>query len=85
MAAEWVARLTVVGIEMVVFGLGGIWLDDRLHVKPLFALLGFAVGIGIGIVHLLAMTAADRKKTSPTRKSPPGETDRSGDEHPKEH
>lgn len=62
LAAEWVARLTVVGIEMVVFGLAGVWLDKRLSVEPLFALIGFAVGIGIAIVHLLAMTARDRKR-----------------------
>lgn len=47
---------------MVVFGLGGVWLDKRLSVAPLFALIGFAVGIGIGIVHLLTMTAQDRKR-----------------------
>lgn len=62
MAAEWVARLTVVGMEMVVFGLGGVWLDERLRVKPLFALLGFTLGIGIGIFHLLMMTAPGRKR-----------------------
>jgi hypothetical protein len=62
LAAEWVARLTVVGIEMVLFGLGGVWLDKRLHVEPLFALLGFAVGISVGIYHLLLMTAQHRKQ-----------------------
>jgi F0F1-type ATP synthase assembly protein I len=65
LAAEWVARLTVVGVEMVLFGFGGVWLDKRLHVEPLFALLGFAVGIGVGIFHLLLMTAQDRKGQKP--------------------
>ena len=62
MAAEWVARLTVVGMEMVAFGLGGVWLDKRFGMEPLWALLGFGVGIAIGIFHLLAMTAPGRKR-----------------------
>lgn len=64
---EWVGRLTVVGIEMVALGLGGLWLDDKLGVKPLFALVGFAVGIAIGISHLLVMTSQDRKKSDAAR------------------
>jgi hypothetical protein len=59
---EWVARLTVVGVEMVAFGLGGVWLDKRLAIEPLLALVGFAVGIGIGIFHLLVMTSPGRKE-----------------------
>ena len=69
LAAEWVARLTVVGVEMVVFGLGGLWLDKRLRVEPLFTLLGFALGIGVGIFHLLAMTASTRTPTKPPEES----------------
>ncbi len=76
LAAEWVARLTVVGMEMVVFGLGGVWLDQRLSLAPLFALIGFAVGIGIGIVHLLAMTAQDRKRDRRKGDSSHGESGR---------
>lgn len=52
----------VVGVEMVAFGLGGVWLDKRLRTEPLLALIGFAVGIGIGIFHLLLMTSPDRKE-----------------------
>lgn len=74
MAAEWFGRLTVVGIEMVVFGLGGVWLDGRLHVEPWFALLGFAVGIALGIYHLLLMTAQERGKGNSSRTSPPAKS-----------
>jgi F0F1-type ATP synthase assembly protein I len=73
LAAEWVARLTMVGMEMVVFGLGGLWLDKHWATEPLFALVGFAVGIGIGIVHLLVMTAPGRKKGRRTGDSSPSE------------
>ncbi len=64
---EWVARLTVVGVEMVLFGLAGLWLDARLNVRPLFALVGFAVGIAVGLGHLLLMTAQDQKRDSAKR------------------
>jgi F0F1-type ATP synthase assembly protein I len=30
--------------------LGGAWLDDQLHTKPLFIVLGFLVGAGLGAV-----------------------------------
>ena len=83
MAAEWVARLTAVGVEMVAIGLGGVWLDDKLCaknfcVKPLFALAGFAIGIGIGVFHLLLMTAPSRKKPS----QPPNSTVLTDDRRP---
>jgi hypothetical protein len=58
-----VARLTLVGLEMVLFGFGGMWLDKRWATEPLYTLVGFAVGIGIGILHLLVMTAPGRKKS----------------------
>jgi hypothetical protein len=76
LAAEWVARLTVVGIEMVVFGLAGVWLDKRLRVEPLFALIGFAVGISVGIFHLLLMATHGQKHGNRTGDSPLGKNTR---------
>jgi len=82
---EWVARITLVGIEMVLLGLGGSWLDKQLRTEPLFTLTGFAVGIGVGIFQLLVMTAPGRKKDKRAGDSSHGEnTQRHSDPSEKE-
>ena len=43
-ATQWATRIMTLAIEMVVPGLGGIWLDGRLGTKALFTLFGFAFG-----------------------------------------
>jgi F0F1-type ATP synthase assembly protein I len=73
LASEWVARITLVGMEMVLLGLGGSWLDKKLRTEPLFTLTGFAVGIGVGIFHLLVMTAQSRKTAKNAGNSSRGE------------
>ena len=63
---QWVSRITAVGLEMVLPGLAGQWLDDRLGTSFL-ALVGFAGGICLGIWHLLVMTR--------TTNRPPAQSD----------
>ena len=65
LALEWVSRILVVTVEMVGPGLLGQWLDDRWGVSFL-GLLGFAIGIPLGLVHLLVMT---RQQNSASRSS----------------
>jgi hypothetical protein len=62
-AVEWVSRLTVVALEMVLPGLAGQWLDEYYGFGFL-ALLGFALGITGGIWHLLVMTKPRDKNCS---------------------
>jgi hypothetical protein len=52
---EWVSQITTVVAEMVVPGLAGQWLDKRWGTGFL-TLLGFALGLSLGIWHLIAMT-----------------------------
>ena len=52
---EWVSQITTVVAEMVLPGLAGVWLDHRWGTKFL-ALAGFALGLTVGIWHLIAMT-----------------------------
>jgi hypothetical protein len=66
-AMEWVSRIITVSFEMVLPGLGGKWLDDRWGTNFL-ALVGFALGLTVGIWHLLQMTRALNSKGG---KSPP--------------
>jgi hypothetical protein len=63
-AMEWVSQITTVVAEMVLPGLAGQWLDDRWGTGFL-ALIGFALGLTVGIWHLIAMT---RPKTGGTGK-----------------
>ena len=54
-ASEWVARITAVSLEMVVPGLAGLWLDERWGTR-FIGLLGFGLGVAVGIWHLLVLT-----------------------------
>lgn len=54
-ATNWASKITTVALEMILPGLAGWWLDNRLGTGFL-ALLGFAVGVPLGIRHLIAMT-----------------------------
>lgn len=72
-ALEWVSRITTVALEMVLPGIGGQWLDRRWGTNFL-GLAGFAVGLTVGIWHLIQMT-----RPRPPRQSPADTTcDRSG-------
>jgi hypothetical protein len=44
LAMEWVAKITTVGLEMVLPGLAGRWLDAQLGTSFL-VLIGFALGL----------------------------------------
>ena len=57
LAFEWVSRILAVSAEMVLPGLAGQWLDKRLGTSFL-VLVGFGIGITVGIWHLLIMTSA---------------------------
>ena len=59
----WVSLITAVGLEMVLPGLAGQWLDGQLGTS-FFALAGFALGIAGGLWHLLVMTKASQSRTS---------------------
>jgi hypothetical protein len=54
-AMEWVSQITTVVAEMVLPGLAGQWLDKRWGTQFL-ALIGFGLGVSVGIWHLVAMT-----------------------------
>jgi len=73
-ALEWVSRITTVALEMVLPGLGGQWLDQTLGTLVLFTLLGFALGMTLGIWHLIRMTKSDEEASSSSSgKQPPSQ------------
>jgi F0F1-type ATP synthase assembly protein I len=52
-AYQWVSRITVVALEMVLPGLAGYWLDQRIGTGVLFMLIGFGLGFTAATVHLV--------------------------------
>lgn len=61
-AYGWAARIMTVALEMVVPGVLGVWIDRRLGTVALFTVIGFGLGLTLGMWHLLRMTA--RKEVS---------------------
>lgn len=55
LAMEAVAKITTVGLEMVLPGVGGTYLDKYFQTSFL-GLIGFGLGVAVGIWHLLQMS-----------------------------
>ena len=56
-----------VSLEMVLPGLAGWWLDGKTG-AGLFAGIGFAIGLVVGVVHLIAMTRPLARQSRSTGK-----------------
>jgi hypothetical protein len=62
-AFSWVGRVVAVAVEMVLPGVAGSWLD-RVWGTSFLALVGFGVGLAMGVTHLIVMVqASDRSKS----------------------
>lgn len=55
-AAFWTGRVTNAGLQMVVPGLIGHFIDRQLSTKVLFTILGFAVGMILAIRGLMNLS-----------------------------
>lgn len=62
-AYAWVAKVTTVVAEMVLFGVGGNWLDQQWGTSFLTP-LGLMIGVSIGLFHLIWMTKSTNSKLS---------------------
>jgi len=49
------SRAMTVALEMVLPGVLGLWIDERLGTRILFMVLGFTFGLTLAIWHLLKM------------------------------
>lgn len=54
-AMQWVARIFAAAIMMVLPGVGGLWVDERLGTSIL-GLAGFGVGLVGGMIYLISAT-----------------------------
>ncbi len=65
-AMQWVSRIMVAGLIMVLPGLAGQWLDGRLGTS-FIVLVGFAAGIWFSIAYLLAITKDENSSVKKTK------------------
>jgi hypothetical protein len=52
-------------VEMVLPGILGLWVDEKLGTAAVFTLLGAAAGLTLAIWHLLRMTSSQEKRSDP--------------------
>lgn len=64
-AWSWATRVMVVAAEMVVPGLVGYWLDQKIGTYVVLTLVGFAVGITLAVMHLMRMTGPSARRGKP--------------------
>lgn len=66
-ASEWVTRIMTISLEMVLPGLAGYWLDQKLHTVCLFMLVGFALGCTAAVLQLIHLTRTISAKRKPDK------------------
>ena len=57
---KWVAQITTVALETILPGVAGHWLDQRWGTSFL-AMVGFALGLSLGLYHLLVLTRSKNR------------------------
>jgi len=62
-AHQWATRIMVVSLEMVLPGLAGFWVDQRLGTLFVFLLIGIVLGCTGGFWHLIRLTSASTRKS----------------------
>jgi hypothetical protein len=67
-AYQWSARIMVVALEMVLPGLAGYWLDQKLGTVVVFMLAGFGLGSTAAVVHLIRMVRTEQEANAGKRK-----------------
>jgi len=60
-AAEWMSRVTTISLEMVLPGLIGFWIDRQLETVMVFLVLGVILGVTVGMLHLVRLTASSSR------------------------
>ena len=57
-AYHWATRIMTISLEMVVPGLVGYWLDQKFGTKALLTIIGFVLGMTLGMWHLIQIANA---------------------------
>jgi F0F1-type ATP synthase assembly protein I len=64
-AYDWASRIILVALEMVLPGLGGYWIDNRLGTVCLFLVIGLTAGSIGGVWHLVRLARQSSRDTTP--------------------
>lgn len=70
-AYGWASRAISISLEMVVPGMIGVWLDKQFGTVAVFTVLGFSLGLTLGIVHLLHLTKSPQRQENRERDDTP--------------
>jgi F0F1-type ATP synthase assembly protein I len=63
-AAPLLGLGTTLAVTVLAGSGAGYWLDERLSTRPVFLLLGGALGVGVGMYHFVkSVTGATKDKT----------------------
>jgi F0F1-type ATP synthase assembly protein I len=62
--------VTTIALEMVVPGVIGLWIDRQLGTVLVFLVLGVALGMTTGVIHLVRLATPSDRGESRDRKSP---------------
>lgn len=65
-AFEWSTTIMIISAEMVVPGLAGYWIDQKLGTRVVFLLAGFAIG---GVLATLALMRIAKKRGKSERRT----------------
>ena len=60
-AYHWASRVITISVGMILPGLFGLWLDQKLGTLVLFALVGFSIGMTLGIYMLLRIAGSGER------------------------
>ena len=61
MAAAWASRITAISVQMVAPGIVGYLVDRKLGTKAIFTLIGFALGMALGIWQLVRVAKSSNQ------------------------
>lgn len=75
-AIAWSSRITTICLEMVIPAVIGCWLDQWLGTGMVFVVVGAAVGLIAGMVHLVRIANAETGTSSEGKSSDDGKSDK---------
>ena len=63
-AVAWSSRVMTISLEMVLPGMLGHWIDQKLGTVMLFLVLGVILGMTAGLIHLVRLGSATNRDAS---------------------